>query len=64
MSKLAAPLAYLRQVKVELDQVRWPNHRDTLRLTIVVVAGSVVVGGYVGGLDILFINLLQRLIGY
>ncbi len=63
MSK-ASPLAYLRQVKVELDQVRWPNHRDTLRLTIVVVVGSVAVGAYVGGMDILFINLLQRLIGY
>lgn len=62
MSKLN-PLAFLRQVLVELDLVKWPDHKETLRLTTVVVAGSLLVGAYVGLLDIVFINLLQRLIG-
>ena len=57
------PLAYLRSVKVELDLVKWPNHRETLRLTAIVVVGSVLVGAYIGGLDLLFVNILTRIIG-
>lgn len=57
------PLAYLRAVKVELDLVKWPSHQETLRLTAVVIIGSIAVGAYIGGLDIVFINLLTRLIG-
>ena len=62
MNKLN-PLAYLRGVLVELDLVKWPNHQETLRLTAIVVAGSVLVGAYIGGLDLLFINLLTKVIG-
>jgi preprotein translocase SecE subunit len=57
------PLAFLRSVKVELDLVKWPSHQETLRLTTIVVAGTVVVAAYIGALDILFINLLTKLLG-
>lgn len=55
-------LAFIKSVKVELAQVKWPTHQETLRLTTVVILGSLTVGLYVGGLDSMFIKLLTELI--
>jgi preprotein translocase SecE subunit len=55
-------IAFFKGVKVELDQVNWPNHQETMRLTIIVIAGCVLVGLYIGGIDALFIKILTNLI--
>lgn len=51
-------LTYLGEVKDELKKVSWPKREDTIRMTQIVLVGSLVVGLYVGGLDYLFTNLL------
>lgn len=56
------PLEFLRSVKLEMNQVKWPSHQETLRMTIMVVIVSAVVAGYAGGLDVVFTSLLQTLI--
>lgn len=43
----------------ELQKVSWPTRQETLKLTIVVVAGSLFVGFYIGILDIVFAQLLR-----
>jgi preprotein translocase subunit SecE len=53
------PVTYIRQTIVELKLVRWPTRRETVNLTLIVIAISVVVGAYVGSLDYLFTNLLK-----
>lgn len=55
-------IAFLRSVKVELALTKWPNRQETMRLTIVVIATTLLVGAYIGGLDILFTNILSKLI--
>lgn len=60
--KNSGPLAFLRSVKVELDLVKWPTHAETVRMTAIVLIGSLLVGAYVGGLDIALTNLLTRII--
>lgn len=55
-------LAFLRSVKVELALVKWPNRQETVRLTIVVVIATLLIGAYIGGLDLLFTKLLTQLI--
>ena len=55
-------LAFLRSVKVELDLVKWPSRAETLRLTSIVVASSVLVAAYIGGLDLLFTKLITVVI--
>lgn len=37
------PLAYLQQVREELSKVSWPTRNDTVRNTIIVIVGSVVI---------------------
>lgn len=51
-------LQYIREVRAELTRVTWPTRQEALQLTIVILVVSLVVGIYVGGLDLLFTNLL------
>ncbi len=56
------PLEYLRQIKVELRQVKWPSHQKAINLTLIVVIVSLAVGFYISGLDVLFTKLVQSII--
>ena len=42
----------------EIQKVSWPTRKETIKLTIVVIAASLFVGIYVGGLDLLFAQAL------
>jgi len=59
---MSALLEFIREVKVELASVKWPNRQETLRLTMMVVVVSIFVGLYIGGLDIAFTSLIQGII--
>lgn len=61
-TSMANPLEFIRSVKVELAFVKWPSHEQTLRLTATVILVSLLVGLYIGGLDIVFTSLLQRFV--
>ena len=56
------PLLFLRQVRQELKKVEWPTREKTAKLTVLVIAASVLVGGYIGGLDAVFTYLLTYLV--
>ena len=55
-------LEFIGAVKVELAKVSWPSHQKTLKLTFIVTGVSIVIGIYIGGLDILFTGLIQAII--
>jgi preprotein translocase subunit SecE len=52
-------VTYLKETVSELKLVRWPTRQETINLTLIVIAISVFVGAYVGGLDFVFTNLLK-----
>jgi preprotein translocase subunit SecE len=54
------PLDYVKESKAELDKVVWPTRQETLRLTIVVLIVSVLIGAYIAGLDTFFTLLVER----
>jgi len=54
--------SFVREVKNELSKVTWPTRPETIRLTIIVLAISIIVGIYLGGLDMLFTQMLKLLI--
>ena len=41
------------QVLEELKKVTWPSRRETIRLTLVVIGVSLIIGLYIGIIDIL-----------
>ncbi len=51
-------LSYLKEVRVELTKVTWPTRAEAGKLTTIILVSSLLVGLYVGGLDLLFTNLL------
>lgn len=51
-------LSYLKEVRVELTKVTWPTRKEATYLTLVILVASLATGLYVGGLDLLFTNLL------
>jgi preprotein translocase subunit SecE len=57
------PLDFVRDVRSELRKVAWPSQRETINLTAVVIALSVVVGLFLGGVDFLFQELFRFLLG-
>ena len=57
------PLDFVRDVRSELRKVAWPNQRETVNLTAVVIAFSVIVGMFLGGIDFVFQELFRFLLG-
>lgn len=47
------------QIIDELKKVSWPSRRETLRLTLVVVGVSLIIGLYIGIIDILLTKGLE-----
>lgn len=52
-----AVVQFFREVRTELAKVIWPTREDTVKLTLLVVTVSVMVGLFIGGLDILLIRV-------
>ncbi len=61
MSKITE---YLKETKVELKHVIWPNKRQTVYYTLIVVILSVLVAYFLGVFDFIFLQGLQRIISF
>jgi preprotein translocase subunit SecE len=57
------PIEFVRDVRSELRKVAWPSSRETVNLTVVVIALSAAVGMFLGGVDFLFQELFRFLLG-
>jgi len=53
---------FLKEVRQEVRKVAWPKKEDTLRYSLMVIVASLVVAAYLGGIDYLVTNLLERFI--
>ena len=51
-------LGYLSEVKAELTKVTWPKRDEVVKLTLLVLSISAIVGLFVGGLDFVYTKLL------
>ncbi len=58
------PIAFLQEVKVELEKVVWPGRKQIIELTVLVIAISLIIGIYVGGLDLMFTSIVNTILKY
>ena len=56
------PIEFFKEVNAELRKVTWPKRDTVLKLTAVVIAVSVVVSIYLGGLDYVFAKGIELLL--
>ena len=59
---MSTPIAFLRETKDELKKVVWPNKQEVIRLTFVVIIISLIVGLFLGGLDFVFVKIIETVI--
>jgi preprotein translocase subunit SecE len=59
---MTSPVTFVQQTLTELKKVVWPTREQLIRLTLIVISISVVVGVYIGGIDFALTKLTQTLI--
>jgi len=50
---------FVTDIIEELKKVTWPSRKETIRLTIIVIAISLIIGFYVGIIDVLLAKGLE-----
>ncbi len=55
-------LSFFSEVRLELSKVTWPKRDEVIKLTVIVLLVSGMVGLYVGGLDYLFTKILELVV--
>jgi preprotein translocase subunit SecE len=53
------PIKFLQETQRELAKVTWPSRQQTQNMTLLVIIVSVLVGAYLGLLDIVFQKLMS-----
>ena len=56
------PVVFLKEVKSELSKVNWPTRQETIKLTVIVIAISLAIGLYIGGIDFILTKLTDLLL--
>jgi preprotein translocase subunit SecE len=56
------PVGFLKETRDELKKVTWPTKNETIRLTLVVITISLIVGLFLGGLDFIFVKMIGLII--
>ena len=59
-----AVVRYLRQTRGELRKVTWPTRQESQRLTAIVLGVTAVMALFLGTLDFIFSNVIQRLVEF
>lgn len=53
---------FLKEAKLELSKTTWPNRKEVVKYTIIVVILSLVLAAFLGGLDMFFNFLLNTFV--
>lgn len=62
MDKKTLPVpTFTREIIEELKKVTWPTRKETMRLTIIVIGISLIIGIYIGIIDVLLTKGLEIL---
>lgn len=52
---------FAAEVIGELKKVTWPSRKETIRLTLIVIAISLIIGAYIGIIDVLLAKVLDTI---
>lgn len=57
-----SPVSFIKETKDELKKVVWPTKQEVIRLTSVVIIVSLIVGLFLGGLDFVFVKIIETIV--
>lgn len=61
-STVKAVINYFKDAKAELSKVVWPKPKEVIKLTMTVLLITLIIGFYLGGLDLAFAKGLSVLL--
>jgi len=61
MAKPAFKTQFASGIVEELKKVTWPTREETIRLTVIVIGISLIIGIYIGIIDVLLAKGLEML---
>jgi len=53
---------FFKEVWVEMKRVNWLSKNDVLRYTLIVLAVTIIVAAFLGGLDFIFTEIIKRVV--
>lgn len=59
---MASPITFIQQTYDELKKVVWPTREELVRLTVIVIIISIIVGLYIGALDFIITKAMEILV--
>jgi len=60
--KIKGIIPFLKEVRTEIKKINWPTRKETLQYTLIVIGVSAVAAAFLGGLDFIFRQLLDKFI--
>ena len=55
-------VTFFKEVQVEIKKINWPTRKELTRYTLIVIAVSLAVAFFLGAIDIIIQQLLERFI--
>lgn len=55
-------IGYFKDAKAELSKVIWPKPKEVIKLTLTVLLVTLIIGVYLGALDLGYVKLLEQLV--
>lgn len=62
MNFITKTTTFLKEVKLEMKKVNWPNRQEVFKYTLAVILISFVVATFLGGFDFLFQFLINKFV--
>ena len=62
MNILGKLITYIKEVHLEVKKVNWPTRQEAIKHTLAVVAVSLAVAAFLGGVDVVLGQLLEKFI--
>lgn len=53
---------FFQEVRQETKKVNWPTKKEVIKYTLIVIGVSLVVAGFLGGLDFLLLLVLKKIV--
>ena len=53
---------FFKEVWVEMKRVSWLSRKDIIRYTLIVLAVTIAVAAFLGGLDFIFTTIIKSLV--
>lgn len=59
---MTTPVTFLKEAREELKKVVWPTRDEVIRLTVVAILVSLIVGLFLGALDFVLTKIMETVI--